>query len=119
MRIVAALILFGASVLIGPISAHSATEEPTVVACAFEKQPLMIMIVRSGMGASDNTLQVGQTPPVPLEIGSGLSTAAHGTQDFIFSLRSPASVTVIRAGSDDQTFSGKCISTLQPPASLK
>jgi hypothetical protein len=94
--------------------AHSATEKPTVVTCTFEKQPVMIMTIRGGMGATDNTLQVGQTPPVPLEIGSGMSTATHGKQDFIFSLRSPASVTVSRAGSADQTFSGKCISTLQP-----
>ncbi len=114
MRITAVLILYSALAFINPVSAYSATKEPTVVACTFEKLPLMIMIVRGGMGASDNTLQVGQKPPVPLEIGSGLSIATHGTQEFIFSLRSPASVTVIRAGSDDQTFSGKCISTLQP-----
>ena len=108
----AILILLAFVLISGP--AHSATKEPTVVACTFEKLPLMIMTIRGGMGASDNTLQVGQTQPVPLEIGSGMSTATHGKQDFIFSLRSPASVTVIRAGSDDQTFSGKCISTLQP-----
>jgi len=115
MRITAALILYSALAFISPLSAHSATEEPTVVACNFEKQPLMIMIIRGGMQASDNTLQVGQTPPVPLEIGSGLSTATHGKQDFIFSLRSPASVTVYPAGSDShfQTYNGECISTLQ------
>jgi hypothetical protein len=94
--------------------AHSATKEPTVVACTFEKLPLMIMTIRGGMGASDNTLQVGQTQPVLLEIGSGMTTATHGKQDFIFSLRSPASVTVNAAGSDSRTFSGECISTLQP-----
>jgi len=108
----AILILLAFVLISGP--AHSATKEPTVVACTFEKLPLMIMTIRGGMGASDNTLQVGQTQPVPLEIGSGMSTATHGKQDFIFSLRPPASVTVIRAGSDDQTFSGECISTLQP-----
>ena len=95
----------------GPVLA--ATEEPTVIACIFEKQPLMIMTIRGGMGASDNTVQIGQTPPVPLEIGSGLSTATHGTKDFIFSLRHPASVTVSGAGSSSLTFSGECISTLQ------
>lgn len=92
---------------------HSATNEPAVVACSFEKLPLMIMTIRGGMGASDNTLQVGQTAPVPLEIGSGLSTASHGGQDFIFSLRPPASITVTRAGAADQTYRGTCISTLQ------
>lgn len=116
MRNMAAMMLLCASVLISPVSARSATEEPTVIACAFEKQPLMLIIVRGGMGASDNTLQVGQTPPVPLEIGSGLMTATHGAQDFIFSLRSPATVTVGGAGSS-RTFNGECISTLQPPAS--
>ena len=108
----AILILLGFVLTIG--QAHSATKEPVVVTCNFEKLPLMIMTIRGGMGASDNTLQVGQTQPVPLEIGSGMSTATHGKQDFIFSLREPASVTVIRAGAADQTFSGECISTLQP-----
>ena len=106
-------ILLAFGLISGPVLA--AAEEPTVVACTFEKLPLMIMTIRGGMGASDNTLQVGQTPPVPLEIGSGLSTATHGGQNFIFSLRSPASVTVYPAGNDSQfqTFDGECISTLQ------
>jgi len=105
-------ILLAFILISGPV--HSATEKPTVVTCTFEKQPVMVMTIRGGMGASDNTLQIGQTPPVPLEMGSGLLTAKQGAQDFIFSLRQPASVTVIRAGSDDRTFSGECISTLRP-----
>lgn len=104
------LLAFG--LISGP--AHSATKEPVAVACKFEKLPLMIMTIRGGMGASDNTLQIGQTPSVPLEIGSGLSTATHDGRDFIFSLRPPASVTVNGAGSDSRTLSGECISTLQP-----
>ncbi len=96
----------------GPVA--SATEKPTIITCTFEKQPVMIMTIRGGMGASDNTLQIGQTSPVPLEIGSGLSTATQGGRDFIFSLRTPASVTVIHTGSADQTFRGECKSSLQP-----
>ena len=91
-----------------------ATEKPTIITCAFDKQPVMIMTIRGGMGASDNTLQIGQASPVPLEIGSGLLTATQDGRDFIFSLRAPASVTVIGAGSDDQTFSGACKSSLRP-----
>ena len=106
--ILLALVLF-------PGPAYSAENEPTVVACAFEKQPLMIMTLRGGMGASDNTLQVGQTPPVQLDMGSSIMIATYRAQEYSFSLGEPASVTVIRAGSDDQTFNGKCISTLQPP----
>ena len=60
------LILLAFVLISGP--AHSATEKPTVVACTFEKLPLTIMIFRGGMGASNNTLQVGQTPPVQLSV---------------------------------------------------
>lgn len=115
MRKITMMMLFYASASINPVLAHSAVDEPTAIACNFKQQPLMIMTIRGGMGASDNTLQVGQTPPVPLEIGSGLSTATYGKKEFIFSLREPASVTVNRVGLDELTFSGDCVSTLQPP----
>ncbi len=94
--------------------AHSAAKEPTVIACNFEKLPLMILTIRGGMGATDNTLQVGQTPPVQLDMGSSLLIATYGAQEYTFSLRLPASVTVSSAGSDSRTFSGQCVSTLQP-----
>lgn len=117
MRNMAAMMLFCASSFVDPATAHSEAEEPKVIACIFEKQPLMIMIVRGGMGATDNTLQIGQAPPVSLEIGSSLSIATRGTQEFVFSLRPPASVTVNGAGSSSMTYGGECISTVQPPAS--
>ena len=114
MRITAVLILYSALAFINPVSAYSATKEPTVVACTFEKLPLMIITIRGGMGASDNTLQIGQTPPVQIDMGSSLMIAAYGAQTYTFSLRLPASVTVRAAGPDFRTFSGECISTLQP-----
>jgi hypothetical protein len=46
------------------------------------------------MGADDNTLQVGQTKHVPLNVGSSLMTAQYGAQEFVFSLRLPANVSV-------------------------
>lgn len=96
------------------VPAHSAAKEPTVIACNFEKLPLMILTIRGGMGATDNTLQVGQTPPVQLDMGSSLMIAGYGAQTYTFSLRLPASVTVRAAGPDFQTYNGECISTLQP-----
>ena len=93
--------------------ALATAKEPTMIACNFEKLPLMIMIIRGGMGASDNTLQVGQTQPVQLDMGSSMMIATYHSQEYSFSLREPVSVTVSRAGSDSRTFSGKCISTLQ------
>ncbi|RWB93111.1 MAG: hypothetical protein EOQ56_35485 [Mesorhizobium sp.] len=87
--------------------------EPTIVSCQFEKMPPMILTFRGGMGASDNTLQVGQTKPVPLSVGSSLMSAAYGAQEFTFSLRLPASVSVSAPGQDTQTFHGECISSLQ------
>ena len=106
------LVLIASVLIAGP--ALAATQQPTVIACSFDKQPLMIMTIRGGMGASDNTLQVGQTPPVQLDMGSGLMIATYSAQEYTFSLRNPASVTVSGAGSAFQTFNGECISTLQP-----
>ncbi|MER8501562.1 MULTISPECIES: hypothetical protein [unclassified Mesorhizobium] len=53
-----------------------AAKELTIVSCNFEKVPPMILIFRGGMGADDNTLQVGQTKPVPMSVGSSLMSAA-------------------------------------------
>src|SRR5690606_35941370 len=61
--------LFG---LLIALPSAAAAAEPTIVSCQFEKMPPMILTFRGGMGADDNTLQVGQTPPVPLSVGSNL-----------------------------------------------
>lgn len=74
-----------------PVGA-SAASEPTVVSCKFEHLPPMLLTFRGGMGANDNTLQVGQAPPVALSVGSSLMVAEIGAQELTFSLRMPASV---------------------------
>lgn len=88
--------------------------EPVVVSCNFERMPPMLLTFRGGMGADDNTLQIGQTPPVPLSVGSSMMLASYGAQEFSFSLRLPASVSVSAPGQDTKTFYGECISSLQP-----
>lgn len=106
MNIRTTLALFAASPLLlfsSPASALSVT------ACKFERLPLMLIIARGGMGASDNTLQVGETPPVPLSMGSSLMLATVGVQELTFSLRMPSSVSVSAPGNDTQTFYGECI----------
>lgn len=84
------------------------------MSCRFEKMPPMILTFRGGMGAADNTLQVGQTKPVPLSVGSNLMSADFGAQKFTFSLRLPSNISVSSPGQDTQTFYGDCISSLQP-----
>jgi hypothetical protein len=88
--------------------------EPTVISCQFEHLPPMLMIVRGGMGANDNSLQIGQRPPIPLSIGSSLMLAEVGIQEFTFSLRLPASVSISAPRNDTLTYYGECISSLQP-----
>lgn len=87
-------------------------EEPTVVVCSFEELPLMMLTFRGGMGKSDNTLQVGDNEPVALSVGSGLMIAEYGAQEFTFSLRLPASITISNSGSGGSTatYNGTCIS---------
>lgn len=102
---------FGALLLLN--SAVLAREQVTV-SCKFESMPPMILTFRGDMGASDNTLQVGQTKPVALSVGSNLMMADYGVQTFTFSLRLPASVSVSAPGQDTRTFDGECISSLQP-----
>jgi hypothetical protein len=82
-------------------------------ACKFEHLPLMLIISRGGMGAKDNTLQIGSNRPVPLNIGSSLMIAEFKGQEFVFSLRMPASVSVTSHGADTITYHGECISS--PP----
>lgn len=81
----------------------------SVTACKFEHLPLMLLINRGGMGASDNTLQIGDAHPVPLSIGSSLMLATVGAQEFTFSLRMPMNVSVSAPGNDTQTMYGECI----------
>lgn|GEM_PF-2767051 len=73
----------------------------------------MLLIFRTGMGGSDNTVQIGQHEPVPLSVGSSLMTATFQGQEFVFSLRMPANVSVTGQGSDTLTYHGDCISS--PP----
>ncbi len=93
---------------------YAKADEPTIISCKFEKLPPMILIIRGGMGAEDNTLQVGQSSPVQLHVGSSLMTADYHAQEFVFSLRLPASVTVSALGNNSITYDGECISSLQP-----
>jgi len=88
--------------------------EPVIVSCKFEKLPLMILTYRGGMGADDNTLQVGNNSPVQLSVGSGLSSASFNGQQLVFSLRLPASVSITSPGSSGTsvTYYGECASTL-------
>lgn len=90
-----------------------ASDNLTPVACKFEHLPLMLLIFRTGMGGNDNTVQIGQHEPVPLSVGSSLMTATFQGQNFIFSLRMPANVSVTGQGSDTVTYHGECISS--PP----
>lgn len=99
--------------LAGTATTIAATEEPVIVSCQFDKMPPMILTFRGGMGAQDNTLQVGQTKPVQLSVGSSLMTAHYGAQQFVFSLRLPASISISAPGQNAQTYYGECISTLQ------
>lgn len=89
-----------------------AAREPTIVSCKFETLPLMLFIFRGGMGATNNTVQVGASNPVELSVGSTMMTASLGEQEYSFSLRPPFSVTVIDPGSSRQTYYGECISSL-------
>jgi hypothetical protein len=82
-------------------------------ACKFEHLPLILIISRGGMGAKDNTVQIGDNKPVPLNIGSSLMIAEFKGQEFVLSLRMPASVSVSSRGADTVTYHGECISS--PP----
>jgi hypothetical protein len=98
-----------------PDTILSPTIEPVPIACHFDPLGLMLIVVRGGMGADDNTLQVGNAPPVPIAIGSNLMSASYQGQEFSISLRMPANVTDTGPGnSEPRTFDGQCISS--PPS---
>ena len=63
-------------------------------------------------GGNRGTLKVGNSKPVPLYVGSSVSTATYGAQELTFSLRLPASVTVSAPGNDTKTYGGVCESSL-------
>lgn len=107
------LILCGASTVGYGANTASAADNLTPVACKFEHLPLMLLIFRTGMGGNDNTVQFGEHRPVPLSVGSSLMTATFEGQEFVFSLRMPANVSVRGQGSDTLTYHGDCISS--PP----
>ncbi|QBX36895.1 hypothetical protein E4M02_04365 [Brevundimonas sp. S30B] len=101
------------AIIAGLFLAQTPPREPTVIACKFERLPLMVMVLRGGMGADDNTLQIGQDAPVKLNVGSTLMTAERDAQEFTFSLRLPASVSVSAPGNDTQTYDGECVVAAQ------
>lgn len=87
--------------------------EETIVYCGFNTLPPMTMILRGGMGADDNTLQVGNNKLVPLSIGSSLSLAKIDGNEYIISWQYPASVTVAKLDGSNAKFtrSGECSSS--------
>jgi hypothetical protein len=86
----------------------SAQSAATVIVCKFENMPTMRLTIRGGMGASDNTLKVGKSKPVKLNVGSSLMIANVGAQELVFSLRLPQSVTVSAPGNNSLTYFGEC-----------
>ncbi|MGI6852087.1 hypothetical protein [Mesorhizobium sp. 1B3] len=59
MKKLIAIIMIGTPIMITMPNMTTA-DEPTIVTCNFEKMPPMILTFRGGMGADDNTLQVGR-----------------------------------------------------------
>lgn len=88
-------------------------EEPVVVACKFEKLPLILLTFRDPSRAPNNAFQVGDGDPQILHMGSSLMTGEFHGQEFTFSLRLPASVTVSSQGADSITYDGECVSSLK------
>jgi hypothetical protein len=86
--------------------------KPLVVVCKFEHLPRMELTIGSSQKSS--TLQIGTENPVQLFVGSNLMTAEAGAQEFTFSLRLPASVTVSAPGNDTLTYEGECVTGTRP-----
>ena len=93
--------------LLVALSAWPQDSAATVVRCRFTNMPPMVLTFYGGMRG---TLKVGKSAPVPLAVGSSLSTASYGAQELTFSLRLPASVTVSAPGNDTLTYNGQCVS---------
>jgi hypothetical protein len=92
----------------------AAAEEPTFVSCTFDHLPLMQLIFRGGMGADNNTVQIGDHDPVQLSVGSNMMMATYHGQEYFFWLRLPYNVSIGGIGSDTKTYYGDCISSLRP-----
>lgn len=95
-------------ILLALASAQS-VDKPVVVRCQFKGMPPMSLTF---YGGREGSLKVGKSKPVPLYVGSSLSTATYGAQELTFSLRLPASVTVSADGNDTKTYGGVCESSL-------
>lgn len=89
------------------LASSQTSDKPVVVRCQFKDMPPMALTFHAG---SEGSLTVGKSKPVPLHVGSSLSTATYGAQELTFSLRLPASVTVSAPGNDTKTYGGRCIS---------
>lgn len=90
-------------------AALAGSSAPVIVRCKLDGMPPMVLTFREGR---NSTLRVGKAKPVPLLVGSSLSTATFGAQELTFSLRLPASVTVSAPGNDAKTYGGACESNL-------
>ncbi len=91
-----------------------ALADGTIVYCQFEGLPGMTMTLRGGMGASDNTLQIGSKDPVQLSIGSSLSSASMDGNSYTIAWQYPASVTVSGSDGSNSSFTryGECSSDM-------
>lgn len=85
--------------------------EPVILACKFEELPLMLIIIRGGMGAESNTLQIGQDPPVQIFQGSQFMSAEADGYELTFSFN-PTPLLTASDESSSETYKGECISTL-------
>lgn len=90
----------------------SAQPVKVAIACDFEKLPLILILVKGGMGADDNTIKIGNNAPVPISIGSGLMSAEFQGQSYTFSLRLPANVSIDSPSTGSVTYHGHCIRSL-------
>ncbi len=86
--------------------------QETKVYCSFETLPPMTLVLRGGMGANDNSLQVGNNEAVSLSIGSSLSLAKFDGNEYIISWQHPASVTIAKLDGSNAKFTrfGDCSS---------
>ena len=58
------------------VNSNPTRAEEVKLYCSFDSLPAITVFYRGGMGASDNTIQIGGNAPVPLSIGSGFMSAS-------------------------------------------
>lgn len=87
------------------ISTASIADE-SIVYCNFGGLPEMKLTIRGGMGASDNSLQIGNFEPVSLGVGSGLMSASFNDKSYTISWDYPASVTISESNGYYTRFGG-------------